>query len=80
MGPPGQKLSEVAEGLCQHCLYQTARSDTSSGRKNGENRKKNWRQNLNLFTGIAVCNEGNTTLSSDVDLGGYGVAKNATAL
>ena len=42
--------------------------------------KKNWKQNLNLLTGSGVCNDGNTTLSSDVDLVAYGVAKNLTAL
>ena len=58
----------------------TALTNTSFGSKNGENRSKNWRQNLNLLTGTAVCNDRNTTLSSDVDLVAHGVAKNVTAL
>ena len=41
--------------------------------------KKKWRQDQHLLTGT-VCNDGNTTLSSDVDLVAYGVAKNVTAL
>ena len=52
----------------------TALTNTSSGRMNGENRSKNWRQNLNLLTGTGVSNDGNTTLSSDDDLVAYGVA------
>ena len=42
--------------------------------------QKNWRQDLNLLTGTAVSNDRNMTLSPDVDLVAYGVAKNVTAL
>ena len=58
----------------------TALTNNSSASKNGENRSKNWRQDLNLLTGTAVSNDRNMTLSPDVDLVAYGVAKNVTAL
>ena len=58
----------------------TALTNNSSASKNGENRSKNWRYDLNLLTGTAVSNDRNMTLSPDVDLVAYGVAKNVTAL
>ena len=58
----------------------TALTNNSSASKNGENRSENWRQDLSLLTGTAVSNDRNMTLSPDVDLVAYGVAKNVTAL
>ena len=40
----------------------------------------NWRKNLNLLQGTALGTDGNETLSSDIDLVAYGVAKNVTAI
>ena len=72
MGPHGQRW--------QKDIVKTALTNNSSASKNGENRSKNWRQDLNLLTGTAVSNDRNMTLSPDVDLVAYGVAKNVTAL
>ena len=43
-------------------------------------KSRNWRQSLNLLTGTGLCENGNTSLSSDIDLVTYGVAKHVTAL
>ena len=43
-------------------------------------KSRNWRQSLNLLTGTGLCENGNTSLSSDIDLVAYGVAKHVTAL
>ena len=42
---------------------------------------KTWRKNLNLLHGTALCNsEAESTLSADVDLVAYGIAKHVTSI
>ena len=47
---------------------------------NGVGKPNNWRKNLNLLQGTALGADGKETLSSDIDLVAYGVAKNVTAI
>ena len=61
-------------------ISSTVSSTVPSNAITGTAKVKNWRNNLNLLTGTALAVDGMSTMSSDIDMVAYGVAKNVTAL
>ena len=71
--------SEVVRGKRRGESVTPSQITTNNG-VNGVDKTNNWRKSLNLLQGTAFGTDGKETLSSDMDLVAYGVAKNITAI
>ena len=71
--------SEVVRGKRRGESVTPSQITTNNG-VNGVGKTNNWRKSLNLLQGRALGTDGKETLSSDIDLVAYGVAKNITAI